>query len=80
MKFEGTVNAGLLAESVITAPPAGAGPVRLKSSVAFAPLATVPGVIAREANVGRSAAGPPDAADETGHGMTVIVAASLRPL
>jgi hypothetical protein len=59
-----------LEESVIVAPPDGAGPVSVNDSVAFAPLVTVLGLIEKPMSVGRP--GPVT--------VTVTLAVWLPPL
>ncbi len=54
----GTGKAELFAESVMTAPPAGAGPLKVKINVAFDPLVTLAGLMLKEVNLGRPAAAP----------------------
>ena len=53
VKIEGTGKAALFEERLIVAPPEGAGALSVNDSVAFAPLATVLGLIEKPVRVGR---------------------------
>lgn len=59
--FVGTLAAPLLLESITTAPPAGAGPLKASVACDVRPPATVVGFSCSEASVGRGDGSPPPA-------------------